>query len=93
MIMLVEVTLNEFRNLALLPSAKIVEHYDDAAPVVELGDSRRYVSLDINLECMDKRNEMRFLTLATHQERNENTHQEKNKTWSSRKKQDPTVKS
>ena len=27
--MLVEVTLNEFRNLALLPSAKIVEHYDD----------------------------------------------------------------
>lgn len=88
MIMLVEVTLNEFRNLALLPSAKIVEHYDDAAPVVELGDSRRYVSLDINLECMDKRNEMRC-----HQERNENTHQEKNKTWSSRKKQDPTVKS
>nr|DAH00905.1 MAG TPA: hypothetical protein [Crassvirales sp.] len=34
-----------------------------------------------------------ILTLATHQERNENTHQEKNKTWSSRKKQDPTVKS
>lgn len=33
-----------------------------------------------------------ILTLATHQERNENTHQEKNKTWSSRKKQDPTVK-
>lgn len=31
--MLVEVTLNEFRNLALLPSAKIVEHYDDAALV------------------------------------------------------------
>jgi len=60
--MLVEVTLNEFRNLALLPSAKIVEHYDDAAPVVELGDSRRYVSLDINLECMDKRNEMRCFT-------------------------------
>lgn len=71
--MLVEVTLNEFRNLALLPSAKIVEHYDDAAPVVELGDL--------------------ILTLATHQERNESTHKEKNKTWSSRKKQDPTVKS
>lgn len=34
-----------------------------------------------------------ILTLATHQERNENTHQEKNKTWSSGKKQDPTVKS
>ena len=33
------------------------------------------------------------LTLTTHQERNENTHQEKNKIWSSRKKQDPTVKS
>lgn len=88
--MLVEVTLNEFRNLSLLPSAKIVEHYDDATPVVELGDSRRYVSLDINLECMDKRNEMRCFT---HKERNENTHQEKNKTWSSRKKQDLTVKS
>lgn len=59
----------------LVPSAEIVEHYDDAVPVVELGDSRRYVSL------------------ATHKERNENTHQEKNKTWSSRKEQDPTVKS
>ena len=34
-----------------------------------------------------------ILTLATHQERNDSTHQEKNKTWSSRKKQDPTVKS
>lgn len=34
-----------------------------------------------------------ILPLATHQERNENTHQEKNKTWSSRKKQDLTVKS
>lgn len=74
--MLVEVTLNEFRNLALLPSAKIVEHYDDAAPVVELGDSRRYVSLDINLECMDKRNEMRILI----KKRTRLGHQEKNKT-------------
>ena len=34
-----------------------------------------------------------ILTLATHQEIDENTHQEKNKIWSSRKKQDPTWKS
>ena len=40
--MLIEVTLKEFQNLAQLPSAKIVEHYDDAAPVVELGDNKRY---------------------------------------------------
>ena len=60
--MLVFVSVNEFRNLALLPSAKIVEHYDDAAPVVEFGDSRRYACLSINLECMDKRNEMRCFT-------------------------------
>ena len=60
--MLVFVSLNEFRNLALLPSAKIVEHYDDAAPVVEFGDSRRYACLSINLEGKDKRNEMRCLT-------------------------------
>nr|DAP30822.1 MAG TPA: hypothetical protein [Crassvirales sp.] len=30
---------------------------------------------------------------TTHQEIDESTHQEKNKIWSSRKKQDPTVKS
>ena len=60
--MLVEVTLNEFRTLAQLPCAKIVEHYDDAAPVVELGDSRRYVSLDINLECNLSINELRGYT-------------------------------
>ena len=60
--MIVFVSVNEFRALAELPSAKIVEHYDDAAPVIELGDSRRYVSLAINLECMDKRNEMRCFT-------------------------------
>ena len=34
-----------------------------------------------------------ILTLATHQEINKSTHQEKNKIWSSRKKQDPTAKS
>ena len=60
--MIVFVTVNEFRALAELPSAKIVEHYDDAAPVVELGDSRRYVSLDINLECMNSVNESRCYT-------------------------------
>ena len=60
--MIVFVSVNEFRALAELPSAKIVEHYDDAAPVVELGDSRRYVSLDINLECMNSVNELRCFT-------------------------------
>lgn len=60
--MIIFVSVNEFKALAELPSAKIVEHYDDGAPVVELGDKRRYVSLDINLECMDKRNEMRCFT-------------------------------
>lgn len=82
--MLVEVTLNEFRNLALGNSAKIVEHYDDDEPVVELGDSRRYVSLDINLECMDKRNEMRILIKKEMRilikKRTRFGHQEKNKT-------------
>lgn len=34
-----------------------------------------------------------ILLETTHQERNESTHQEKNNIWSSRKKQDPTVKS
>ena len=60
--MLIFVSVNEFRNLSLLPSAKIVEHYDDAAPVIEFGDSRRYAALAINLECMNKRNEMRCFT-------------------------------
>ena len=62
MVMIIFVSVNEFRALAELPSAKIVEHYDDAAPVVELGDSRRYVSLDINLECMNSVNELRCYT-------------------------------
>lgn len=52
--MLVEVTLKEFQNLAQLPSAKIVEHYDDAAPTIELGDNKRYFSYAVNLECMDE---------------------------------------
>ena len=60
--MIIFVSVNEFRDLAELPSAKIVEHYDDAAPFVELGDSRRYVSLDINLECMNSVNELRCYT-------------------------------
>ena len=52
--MLVEVTLKEFQNLAQLPSAKIVERYYDSAPVVELGDNKRYFSYTVNLECMDE---------------------------------------
>ena len=60
--MIVFVSVNEFRALAELASAKIVEHYDDAAPVVELGDSRRYASLDINVECMNSVNELRGYT-------------------------------
>lgn len=60
--MIIFVSVNEFRALAELASAKIVEHYDDAAPVVELGDSRRYASLDINVECMNSVNELRCYT-------------------------------
>ena len=40
--MLVEVSLKSFQLLAQLSSAKIVEHYDDATPVIELGDNKRY---------------------------------------------------
>lgn len=76
--------MNEFRNLALGNSAEIVEHYDDAAQVVELGDSRRYINLDINLECMDKRNEMRIVIKKEMRilikKRTRLGHQEKNKT-------------
>ena len=60
--MLVFVSVNEFRNLALLPSAKIVEHYDDAAPVVELGDHRRYWCNDVNYRCMSMEYRMRNYT-------------------------------
>ena len=52
--MLVEVTLKEFQNLAQLPNAKIVEKYGDSAPVVELGNNKRYFSYVVNLECMNK---------------------------------------
>ena len=58
--MLVEVTLKEFQNLAQLPSAKIVERYGDSAPVVELGDNKRYFSYAVNLECMNKIRCFRF---------------------------------
>lgn len=57
--MLVEVSLKSFQLLAQLPSAKIVEHYNDAAPVVELGDNKRYYCSIVNLECMDSTNELR----------------------------------
>ena len=58
--MLVEVTLKEFQNLAQLPSAKIVERYGDSAPVVELGDNKRYFSYVVNLEYMNKTKYSRF---------------------------------
>lgn len=61
--MLVEVTLKEFQNLAQLPSAKIVERYYDSAPVVELGDNKRYFSYAVNLECMDEIRCSRFTRL------------------------------
>ena len=58
--MLIEVTLKEFQNLTQLPSAKIVEKYYDSAPVVELGDNKRYFSYAVNLECMDETRCSRF---------------------------------
>ena len=58
--MLVEVTLKEFQNLAQLPSAKIIERYGDSAPVVELGDNKRYFSYAVNLECMNKKDYYTF---------------------------------
>lgn len=58
--MLVEVTLKEFQNLAQLPSAKIVERYGDSAPVVELGNNKRYFSYAVNLECMNETRCSRF---------------------------------
>ena len=61
--MLVEVTLKEFQNLAQLPSAKIVERYGDSAPVVELGDNKRYFSYAVNLECMNESRCSRFTRL------------------------------
>ena len=61
--MLVEVTLKEFQNLAQLPSAKIVEKYSDSAPVVELGDNKRYFSYAVNLECMNESRCSRFTRL------------------------------
>ena len=52
--MLVEVSLKSFQLLAQLPCAKVVEHYDDAAPVIEIGNDKRYFSYAVNLECMNK---------------------------------------
>ena len=52
--MLVEVSLKSFQLLAQLPCAKVVEHYDDSAPVIELGDNKRYFSYAVNLECMNE---------------------------------------
>ena len=61
--MLVEVSLKSFQLLAQLPSAKVVEHYDDSAPVVELGDNKRYFSYAVNLECMNESRCSRFTRL------------------------------
>lgn len=61
--MLVEVSLKSFQLLAQLPSAKIVEKYYDSAPVVELGDNKRYFSYAVNLECMDETRCSRFTRL------------------------------
>ena len=61
--MLVEVTLKEFQSLAQLPSAKIVEKYFDSAPVVELGDNKRYFSYAVNLEYMNESRCSRFTRL------------------------------
>ena len=61
--MLVEVSLKSFQLLAQLPSAKIVEKYYDSAPVVELGDNKRYFSYAVNIECMDEIRCSRFTRL------------------------------
>ena len=61
--MLIEVSLKSFQLLAQLPSAKIVEKYYDSAPVVELGDNKRYFSYAVNLECMDEIRCSRFTRL------------------------------
>ena len=61
--MLVEVSLKSFQLLAQLPSAKIVEKYYDSAPVVELGDNKRYFSYAVNLECMNESRCSRFTRL------------------------------
>ena len=61
--MLVEVTLKEFQNLAQLPSAKIVERYGDSAPVIEIGNNKRYFSYVVNLECMNESRCSRFTRL------------------------------
>ena len=61
--MLVEVSLKSFQLLAQLPCAKVVEHYNDDAPVIELGDNKRYFSYVVNLECMNENRCSRFTRL------------------------------
>ena len=58
--MLVEVSLKSFQFLAQLPCAKIVEHYDDSAPVIEIDNNKRYFSYVVNLECMNESRCSRF---------------------------------
>ena len=61
--MLVEVSLKSFQLLAQLPCAKVVEHYDDAAPVIEIDNEKRYFSYAVNLECMNESRCSRFTRL------------------------------
>ena len=61
--MLVEVSLKSFQLLAQLPCAKVVEHYNDTAPVIEIGDNKRYFSYAVNLECMNESRCSRFTRL------------------------------
>ena len=61
--MLVEVSLKSFQLLAQLPCAKVVEHYDDTAPVIEIGNDKRYFSYVVNLECMNESRCSRFTRL------------------------------
>ena len=62
--MLVEVSVKSFQLLAQLPCAKVVEHYDDTAPVIELGNDKRYFSYAVNLECMNEIRCSRFTIIA-----------------------------
>ena len=61
--MLVEVSLKSFQLLAQLPCAKVVEQYDDVAPVIEIGNDKRYFSYAVNLECMNESRCSRFTRL------------------------------
>ena len=71
--------------------SKLAMSFFSRAVVIE--DTNDYSIVDWNLARVVNYYSSLSFPLATHQEINESTHQEKNKIWSSRKKQDPTVKS